>query len=87
MNMGLLATNPDAFRNTQEAFELYRPRFVHDRDNGLSLRTQEGFRDAIGQTLRIVGHHPSNPALAWELVNGLAGWMRTLPRFLRRGAC
>lgn len=79
LNMRLLATNPDAFRNTQEAFELYRPNFVHDRDNGLSLRTQEGFRDAIGQTLRIVGQHPSNPVLAWELVNGLADWMMDRP--------
>src|SRR5262245_58168953 len=80
--MRLLASDPDAFRNTQTAFDTYKPNFAYDSANKLSLRigSVSIFRDLIGTTHQIVGAHPSNPIAAATLVNGLADWMIGRPR-------
>jgi hypothetical protein len=81
LNMRLLASNPDVFRNTQEQFDAYSPNFMFDRVHKLNLRTgNKGvFRDAIGQTLKVLGLHPSNPIAAANLIDDLANWMREGP--------
>src|SRR6185503_165215 len=50
LNMRLLTSNPDVFRNTQEQFDVYSPNFMFDRMHKLNFRTgSKGvFRDAIG---------------------------------------
>jgi hypothetical protein len=80
-NMELLAANPDVFRNTQEQFEAYAPNFMFDRLYKLNLRTgnQGIFRDAIGQTLKILGLHPGNAVKAASLVHDLTNWMKERP--------
>ncbi len=81
INMKLLAANPDVFRNTQEQFDAYAPNFMFDRLHKLNLRTgNKGvFRDAIGQTLKVIGLHPSNALAAGSLVDDLTNWMRERP--------
>jgi hypothetical protein len=81
INMELLGHNPDVFRNTQEQFDAYSPNFTFDRLHTLNFRTgnESVFRDAIGQTLKVVGLHPGNPLTAATLVNELTKWMKEIP--------
>jgi hypothetical protein len=81
INMKLLAANPDIFRNTEEQFDAYAPNFTFDRLHKLNLRTgKKGvFRDAIGQTLKVIGLHPGNALKAANLVDDLTNWMRERP--------
>jgi hypothetical protein len=81
INMELLRDNPDVFRNTQGQFDAYAPNFKFDRLHTLNFRTgNEGvFRDAIGQTLKVIGLHPGNPLTAANLVNELTNWMKESP--------
>jgi hypothetical protein len=81
INMKLLASNPDVFRNTKEQFDAYAPNFTFDRLHKLNFRTgNKGiFRDAIGGTLKIIGLHPSNALTGANLVDDLTNWMRERP--------
>jgi hypothetical protein len=81
INMKLLAANPDVFRNTQEQFDAYAPNFMFDRLYKLNFRTgNKGiFRDATGQTLKVIGLHPGSALKAADLVDDLTNWMRERP--------
>ena len=81
INRKLLAANPEVFRNTQEQFDAYAPNFMFDRLHKLNFReANKGvFRDAIGQTLKVLGLHPGNALSAANLVDDLTNWIRERP--------